>query len=351
MDASTARKAHVEEEGRGGLLPIYLREMGRVGLIDAAEERRLAREIQACQGRYARLAARLPQSCKQYVLEGKRIPKTQWTIERAQRVNERLTRYCKLRRNPTAHRVAAEMATCYRRLEEAREALVVANLRLVVHIAKRYMSQGMSMLDLVQEGNIGLMRAAEKFEHGRGTKFSTYSYWWIKQSIERALADKSRTIRVPVHLGAARRKLDRTAASMRQALGRTPSSDELAVRLQLPISKVERAMDLIQDAQSLEALCEGRGPDPLQTVTDPQAPDPFEEAQRRETHRRVEESLKRLKPREAEIICLRFGIGKQSRTLDEIGSMLRVSRERVRQIQAAALKKLETCSELAELAR
>ena len=221
---------------------------------------------------------------------------------------------------------------------------MLANLRLVVHIAKRYAGHGLALTDLVQEGNLGLMRAIEKFEYERGHKLSTYAHWWIKQAVVRALADKSRLIRLPVHLHERRRKVAEASNELSHGLGRTPEPAEIARRLRVSLEAVERTLALVADPTALEEPTEEDGPpSPLQTLADREAVSPWYHLARRDLSAAIESTLRSLPPREEQVLRLRFGIGRpDSCTLDEIGEMIHVSRERVRQIQAAALRRLRT---------
>ena len=228
-------------------------------------------------------------------------------------------------------------------LDRAREDMIRANLRLVVFIAKRYVNQGLSLMDLIQEGNLGLMKAVEKFEYRRGYKFSTYAFWWIKQAMDRAIADKSRIIRIPVHMNEKYKKVSDAVRELTKTLGREPSSREIARKMHMPVGKIKEILELVKDPIFFERNTEDdEGGGLLRFVSDDKVESPFEQAVTRDLTEKIQEALKTLSDKEEKVIRMRFGIGeKHNYTLEEVGRVMQLTRERIRQIESKALKKLQ----------
>jgi RNA polymerase primary sigma factor len=227
---------------------------------------------------------------------------------------------------------------------KAKEELTEANLRLVVSLGKRYTNHGLRFLDLIQEGNLGLMRAIDKFDYHRGYKFSTYATWWIRQSMSRAIADQGRTIRIPVHMVETTNKLVRVARLLVQRLGREPTPEEIAGHMEMPLDKVQRALKIVKEPISLEAPIGDDDEASLgDFVEDELAPSPVEAAIYTSLSEQTRKVLATLPPREEQILRMRFGIGQKTDcTLEEVGKLFAVTRERIRQIEAKALRKLRT---------
>jgi RNA polymerase primary sigma factor len=297
-------RALTTDRGEGGTsdtVRMYLKEIGRVSLLTAEDERDLAMRIEA-------------------------------GVQAQQRLDN----------GDLADMDRRICAGAIRDGDEARAELIQANLRLVVSIAKRYVGRGMLFLDLIQEGNLGLMRAVEKFDYTKGFKFSTYATWWIRQAITRAIADQARTIRIPVHMVESMNRVMRIQRQMTQELEREPTTDELAEKTGLSAERVREIQRIALDPLSLDSpVGEEDDSNLADFIEDSGADAPAEVATRRMLAQAVEEALGELSDREKEVVKLRFGlIDGQSRTLEEVGKEFGVTRERIRQIEAKTLAKL-----------
>ena len=290
----------------GDPVRMYLKEIGKVPLLTAAEEIDLAMKIEAGVAATAEL--------EKAEEEG---------IELERRERRRLTR---------VEQVGID----------AKQQLIEANLRLVVSIAKRYVGRGMLFLDLIQEGNLGLIKAVEKFDSTKGFKFSTYATWWIRQAITRAIADQARTIRIPVHMVETINKVIRVSRQLLQELGHDPSPEEIAKEMNMPVDRVRDILKIAQEPVSLETpIGEEEDSHLGDFIPDDDAPEPAEAASFMLLKEQLVEVLKTLTPREEKVLRLRFGIEDgHTRTLEEVGKEFNVTRERIRQIEAKALRKL-----------
>jgi len=337
------------------LLPTYLRDIGRIPMLDADREASLAKVLHDAKGESVKLARRLGDRLFHRILEDpsrKLKDVRKWTAREAEEFCHRAVQFERRQPGSISPAVVRDVQRCCSQLHETRQALTKANLRLAVFVAKRCRSSAMSLTDLIQEGNLGLMKAVDMFDHRVGTRFSTYAYWWIKQSISRAIADKERLIRVPANQHETRRRIDRERRLLRRSLDRDPTDDELADALHLKPRKITQARSIVPDAQSLDQLLVENARDNLvERLVDREGVKGDEYVERTEILSAIGHALKeRLTPREARIVELRYGLGQHSsHTLTEIGRLTNLSRERVRQIEGNAILKLRGCDALAEI--
>ena len=310
---------------------VYLKEIGRVPLLSSDEEVQLALDI---------LAGSQAEDQKKEA-----FPDI-WKIEKNIKLTEpqRKAQLEEARKSLTPEQIAHldALDEVLRKGEKAKQRLSEANLRLVVSIAKRYVGRGMQFLDLIQEGNLGLIKAVEKFDHTKGFKFSTYATWWIRQAITRAIADQARTIRIPVHMVETINKVKKVSSQLLHQNGHDPTADEISQALDMPVEKVREIMRVAQEPVSLETpIGEEEDSHLGDFIPDEDAPVPAEAASHTLLKEQLSSVLSTLTPREEKVLRLRFGLEDgRPRTLEEVGHEFEVTRERIRQIEAKALRKL-----------
>jgi RNA polymerase primary sigma factor len=315
----------------------YLHEIGKIPLLNAEEEVILAKRYEAGQKSVFEQIHKLAvDTAKEIYLEAVQAIKENESDPRQPKIREAIKQlYAKDRKAITE---------TMRSGDEAKELLTTANLRLVVSIAKNYLKRGLDLLDLIQEGNLGLMRAVEKFEYRKGFKFSTYATWWIRQAITRAIADQARTIRVPVHMIETINKLSKVSSELKAELERKPTPEELAVRMEMDVEKVHEIIRIAQKPAPLETPIGEDGENRLiEIIPDEFTASPDEMATWSFLRSQIGMILEGLSDRERKVLELRFGIKDGvSRTLEEVGHEFKVTRERIRQIEAKALKRLKS---------
>lgn len=331
----------------------YLKEMGKYELLTSEREEQLSfiirngfkvilEKIQNCQS-----------NCKEIIEMREQI--TSWEKRdpslkpKKQQLNEMFKTVCALYEKYSHDEEIRELYCVVKeernKIEKAKDEMINANLRLVVSIAKRYMHQGLSLADLIQEGNLGLMRAVFRFDYTKGNKFSTYASWWIRQAITRAILDKTRTIRLPVHFLELRSQFFKDFYSLCKELGREPTPHELSERTGLPMDKILSILEASREPVSLETPVGDEDSTLGDFIANSESLSPYESVKEKELNNRIKSILSTLSPREEKIIRLRFGIGEQCQfTLEEIGKRFNVSRERIRQIEKKALNRLRHSS-------
>ncbi len=329
LDLETLEQDVPDDTGINDPVKMYLKEIGRVQLLSADEEVELAKQMEdglAVEAKYEELRLKLDIQQKAYDIAKKKKKATKEYATNIEQLTKKISAY--------EGKVETGRA--------AGQKLVSANLRLVVNIAKRYVGRGMHFLDLIQEGNLGLMKAVEKFDYRKGYKFSTYATWWIRQAITRAIADQARTIRIPVHMVETINKIIRINRQLLQELGREPSPQEIAEKMDMPEERVREILKISQEPVSLETpIGEEEDSHLGDFIQDDYVPIPADAAAQTLLHEQLNEILRTLTDRERRVLKLRFGLedGKQ-RTLEEVGREFNVTRERIRQIEAKALRKL-----------
>jgi len=337
------------EPGSEELLSIYLKEMGKYELLTPEREEELSRQIR---GGFETIVTLILQSkvnlpevveAKRQIEEWKKRDPNLKPKKSYVNYFERLVETCssKYEKNKQVRALCEKIKKCIEQIERAKDEMVKANLRLVVSIAKKYTKQGLPLADLIQEGNLGLMRAVYRFDYRKGNKFSTYASWWIRQSITRAILDKTRTIRLPVHFLELRNYVFKTFYEMTKELGREPTPEELSERTGVPYEKILSIFETAKDPISLETPIGDEESTLGNFIENKKSPSSYEVTRKRDVSEKIKKFLSTLSPREEKIIRMRFGLGEyEVYTLEEIGSIFKVSRERIRQIEKKALAKM-----------
>lgn len=349
-DQELKEEETISEPGSEELLSIYLKEMGKYELLTPEREEELSRRIrEGFEGIISVIMkTKLNYSEINEVRETIELwkkrdpnlkPKKSYVNYFEKFIESFLIRYPKDQKVKT---FCDKIRKYIFQIEKAKDEMVKANLRLVVSIAKKYMRQGLSLADLIQEGNLGLMRAVYRFDYRKGNKFSTYASWWIRQSITRAILDKTRTIRLPVHFLELRNYVFKTFYEMTKELGREPTPEELSERTKVPYEKILVIFETAKDPVSLETPVGDDESTLGNFIENKKSPVPYEKARKRDISEKIKKFLSTLSPREEKIIRMRFGLGEyEGYTLEEIGYMFKVSRERIRQIEKKALAKMK----------
>jgi RNA polymerase primary sigma factor len=320
----------------------YLREMNAWPLFDRSQEVSVARRFERRRADFVARLRKLPGADLARCTGDDRIP-DQPSFEQIGDLCRRLEKCAEISGSSRLAAAAERIGGIRREVAQARDAMIKANLRLVVHIAKMYSKRGLPFMDLVQEGNMGLLRAVDKFDVSKGYKFSTYAYWWIKQAIERAIDNKARTIRLPAHVSLKISQVRRAAADIERETHTLPDRAAIADSVDVDPADVRLVMESLPETCSLEDLRGSRGDDPGPPVEieDPRAQSPYAEMLQREQREKAVSLLKQLEPRERRIVKLRYGLeGGETQTLEQIGKDMEISRERVRQILRKAVNRV-----------
>ncbi len=338
----------ISEPGSEELLSLYLKEMGKYDLLTPEREEELSKQIREGFEAIVRLIETTEVYCKE-------IQELKNTLEEWRKrdpnlkpkktyVNylEKTVTTCQRKYSRKEIREFCEKVKKYIfQIEKAKDEMVKANLRLVVSIAKKYVRQGLSLADLIQEGNLGLMRAVYRFDYRKGNKFSTYASWWIRQSITRAILDKTRTIRLPVHFLELRNHVFKVFYELSKELGREPTPEELAEKTGVPYEKILVIFETSKEPVSLETPIGDEDSTLGNFIENKKSPSPYEATRKKDVSEKIKKFLSTLSPREEKIIRMRFGLGEyEGYTLEEIGYIFKVSRERIRQIEKKALAKM-----------
>ncbi|MGC9109676.1 MAG: sigma-70 family RNA polymerase sigma factor [Caldimicrobium sp.] len=348
-DQELQEEETISEPGSEELLSIYLKEMGKYELLTPEREEELSRKIR--EGFEGIVTAFMNTKLNYSEIHEVRATIESWKkrdpnlkpkksyVNYFEKIVENLS--AKYPADKKIQKFCDQIKKYILQIEKAKDEMVKANLRLVVSIAKKYMRQGLSLADLIQEGNLGLMRAVYRFDYRKGNKFSTYASWWIRQSITRAILDKTRTIRLPVHFLELRNYVFKTFYEMTKELGREPTPEELAERTKVPYEKILVIFETAKDPVSLETPVGDEESTLGNFIENKKSPMPYERARKRDISEKIRKFLSTLSPREEKIIRMRFGLGEyEGYTLEEIGYMFKVSRERIRQIEKKALAKM-----------